>query len=59
MSKEACASLEDGVPARGPPNVDGVVGEALSEIVARMSFSSKLANTSPRRLRMPNRLVLS
>ena len=26
-SREACASLEDGVPARGPPNAHGVVGK--------------------------------
>ena len=27
-SREACASLEDGILAGGPPNVDKVVGEA-------------------------------
>ena len=29
-SKEACASLEDGVPTGGPPNVDQVISEAPS-----------------------------
>ena len=55
---EACASLEEGVPTEGPPDADGVVGEAPSEIAARLSFSVRLANAGPRRKRMPNRLVL-
>ena len=29
-SKEACASLEDGILARGPPSADKVVGKAPS-----------------------------
>ena len=29
-SKEACASLEDGIPVGGPPSTDKVVGEAPS-----------------------------
>ena len=55
---EACASLEDGVPTGGPLNADGVVGEAPSEIAVVSSFSTKLANAYPRRLRMLDRLVL-
>ena len=58
-SREACALLEDGVPTRGPPNADGVVGEAPSKIVVGPSFSARLSNVSPRRPRMPNRLMLS
>ena len=57
-SKEACASLEDGVPAEGPPNADGVVGEALSEIAIGSSFSVRLENAGPSRLRLPNRFML-
>ena len=57
-SGEACALLEDGVSAGGPPDANGVVGEAPSEIATWLSFSTKLANASPRRLRMSNRLVL-
>ena len=58
VSKEAYASLEDGVPAGGPPNVDGVVGEAPSEIVVGSSFLARLANSGPRRPRLPDRLML-
>ena len=57
-SREACALLEDEVPARRPPNAVGVVGEAPSEIAVRPSFLAKLANAGPHRLRLPNRLML-
>ena len=57
-STEACASLEDGVLVGGPPNADGVVGEAPSEIVVGLSFSTRLANAGPRRPRLPNWLML-
>ena len=57
-SREACASLEDGVPAEGPPNADGVMGESLSEIVVGPSFLARLANACPHRPRLPNRLML-
>ena len=33
--KEPCASMENGVQTEGPLNVDGVVGEAPSEIAIR------------------------
>ena len=57
-STEACASLEDGVLAGGPPNADGVVGEALLEIAVGLSFSTRLANAGPHRPRLPNWLML-
>ena len=57
-SREACASLEDGVLARRPPNADGVVGEAPLETVVEPSFLAKLANTGPRRPRLSNQLIL-
>ena len=61
-SKEACASLEDEVPAGGgggrPLNAAGVEGDACSEIAVRSLFSTRLANASLRRLRLPDRLVL-
>ena len=47
--REACASLEDAVLVGGPPDANGVVGEAPSEIAIGPSFSSRLANVSPRR----------
>ena len=56
--REACASLEDGVAIGGPPNADGVVREALSEIAIGLSFSARLANVGPHRPRLPNWLVL-
>ena len=43
---------------RGPLDTDGIVGEALSEIAVGPLFSARLANASPRRPRMSNRLVL-
>ena len=46
-SKEACALLEDGVPAGGLPNADGVMGEAPSKIAVGLSFSARLANVGP------------
>ena len=57
-SREACALLEDGIPVGGPPNANGVVGEAPSEIAVGPSFLARLANTDPRRPRLPNRLML-
>ena len=57
-SKEACASLEDGVPAREPHNGNRVVGEAPSEIVVGSSFSARHADAYPRKPRLPNRLML-
>ena len=57
-SKEACASLEDGVSVRGPSNVDGVVGEAPSKIAVGPSFLARLANADPYRPRLPDRLML-
>ena len=58
-SKEACASLENGVPARRPPNAARVEREALSDIVVGSSFSARLANADPRRPRLPDWLMLS
>ena len=58
-SKEACASLEDGVPTERPPNAARVEGEALSDIVVGSSFSTRLANADPHRLRLSNQLMLS
>ena len=39
--KEACASLEDGVLDRGPPDADRAVGEAPFEIVVELLSSSR------------------
>ena len=42
-SREACALLEDGVPAEGLPNAVRVKGEARLEIAVGKSFSSRHA----------------
>ena len=57
--REPCVSLEDGVPGGGPPDVDKAVGEAPLEIAIELSFSARLANVDPHRLKGPNRLVLN
>ena len=58
-SLDACASLEDGAPTKGPPNVDKVVGEALLETVVGPSLSAKLAMVSPHRPRGTTRPMLN
>ena len=61
-SKEACASLEDGVPAGGPPNVDEVISEAPSTETTvgppLMARRSSLTTSSARKARLPDKLVL-
>ena len=57
-SREACPSLKDGVPTGGPPNADGIVGEAPSKTAVGPSFSVKLENVSPHRPRLPDQLML-
>ena len=49
--------LEDEVQEGGPPDANRVVGEAQLEINNELSFSAKLANAGPRRLKGPGRLV--
>ena len=55
----SCASLEDGVLNGGPLDADRAVGEALLEIAAELSFSVRLVNVAPCRLKGPSRLVLN
>ena len=57
-SREACASLEDGVLTERPPNADGVMGEAPIEMGVGSSFSAMLANIGPCKPRPPNWLML-
>ena len=61
-SKEACASLEDGAPTRGPLNADQAISEAPSaEITVSSPMQarrSSLAIPNARRARLPDRLVL-
>ena len=57
-SREAYSSLEDSVLAEGAPDADGVKGEAPSERAVRLLFSARLANSGPRRPRLPNQLIL-
>ena len=48
--REACSSLEDGVPVEGPRNTDNVVREAPSEVAVGPLFPARLANVGPCRL---------
>ena len=57
-SREACALLEDGVPAEGLPNAVRVKGEARLEIAVGKSFSSRLENAGPHGPRLPDPLML-
>ena len=57
-SREACASLEDGGPIRGPLGANKVVGEAPSEAVVGPSFPARLAMADPHRPRGLDRLVM-
>ena len=61
-SREACASLEDGALAKGPPNTDQTVSEALAvEITIGPSPWDKRSNlTFPGayRARLPDKLML-
>ena len=57
-SREACASLEDRILTKGPPDAARVEGEARSEIDDGLSFSAKLANAGRSRPRLHDRLML-
>ena len=57
--KEPYASLEDGIPDKGPPDADRAMEEAPLEIVVELPFSAKLANATPLRLKGPGRSVLN
>ena len=57
-SREVSKVLEDGVPAKGPFDTDRVARETPSEIAGGPLFSARLANASPERARLPNRMVL-
>ena len=57
--REAGALLRDGIPTRASSGAEGVTAEAPLEVVAALSFLTRLARGDPRRLRMPNRLLLS
>ena len=59
VPKELCASTGDGVPDGGPPDAVRAVGEAPLEITVEPSFSSRLANSAPRRIKGPSSLVLN
>ena len=62
IPREACASLEDGAPVGGPPNVDQVVSEApFAETVfgpSLLAKQSSLATSSTSKARLLDRLVL-
>ena len=56
---EAGASLEEGFPVEGPPNVDEIGEKAPSGVVAAPMLSPKLADTEPSGKRLSDRLLLS
>ena len=57
--REACVPPEDGIPIEGSPGGKGVVVEAPLEVFVAPLFSTRLISTGPRRLRMPDRLLLT
>ena len=56
---EADASLEEGVPVGGPPNINEIGENAPSGVAATLMLRSRPVNTKPSRKRLPDRLLLS
>ena len=56
---EACATLEGRAPVEGSLNANRAVGETSSEAAVDPAFLAQLAKAGPRKVRMPNRMVLS
>ena len=50
--------MEDGVLTGGPPNADGVMGEAPSETAVGSLFSARHANARPHMPRLHDQLML-
>ena len=53
------ASTEDVVPNRGPLDVVRAVGEAPLEIAVELTFSARLTNAAPRKIKGLGRLALN
>ena len=56
---EPGAPLEEGIPTRGPLNVDEIGEEAPSGVAIAPMLPPRLADTEPRRKRRPDRVLLS
>ena len=56
---EADASLEEGIPAGGPLNIDEIGENAPSGVAAALMLWNRPADTEPSRKRLPDRLLLS
>ena len=56
---EAGASVEEGIPVGGPPNVDEIGEKAPSRVATTPMFPSRLADTEPSSKKMSDRLLLS
>ena len=59
VPNEAGASLEEGNPTRGPPNVNEIGEKAPSGVTATPMLPPRHADTKPSRKRMLDRLLLS
>ena len=56
---EASASLKEGIPARGPLNVNEIGEEAPLGVVVAPMLQPRLADIKPNGKRLPNRVLLS
>ena len=59
VPNEAGASLEEGIPVRGPLNVNKIVEKAPSGVTATSMLPPKLADIEPSKKRMLDQLLLS
>ena len=56
---EVNASLDEGIPVGGPPNVDKIGENALLGVTAASMLPLRSAETEPSRNRLPDWLLLS
>ena len=56
---EVDASLKEGIPIRGPPNVDEIEEKVPSGVAAAPMLPPRPADTKPNKKRLPDRLLLS
>ena len=59
VPNEAGASLEEGIPTRGPPNVNEIGEKAPSGVIATPMLPPRPADTKNNKKRMFDRLLLS
>ena len=56
---KASSSLEKGIPARGPSNVDEIGDKAPSGVAVTPMLPPRPVNTEPSRKRLPDQLLLN